>query len=356
MTDAPADHDGEHPLRGSWRQALPARWGGHVSPQFLVFVLIVHAVALGWFVSSWDRVRLLLYDYTEVATEADANDPPEDLTLLWGYEQDAPEDLTAFRDIAAPLVAGIEDAPMRARALANYIYALRTPGKDAFDEDVRFGPMFILARMREGFHGNCGQMSTVLATFWRSLGGHSRAVRWGTPEGEVGHYAMELWDPERGRWFYYDMNLNGYGVDDDGAAPLSVASLRGSLLTGEDLHLRSNSAARDFSEADLKEIVLHYPVEWYVLNNAYLDWSRARRFGPLNRFHNTLAALPHPWDRIVDNLTGARDRRIVVRGRIQIEGLFTFKGARIFVGWLSFVVAICGVTLARSRPWLRPTP
>jgi hypothetical protein len=71
-------------------------------------------------------------------------------------------------------------------------------------------------------------------------------------------------------------------------------------------------AARDYSERDLEAAVRAYPVEWYVLNNTYLDWSRGRRFGPLNRFAAQLPALPHPLDRILDNLTGARDRRLCV--------------------------------------------
>ncbi|NQW05550.1 MAG: hypothetical protein HQ485_16215 [Acidobacteria bacterium] len=149
--------------------------------------------------------------------------------------------------MALPLASGTTDAPARARRLADYIYSLRSPAMPDFDEDLRFGPAVLLERMQEGLHANCGQMSAVLATFWRSLGGHSRAVRWGQPDGLIGHYAVELWDVERQRWFYYDMNLNGYGVDDDGTSPLSVASGRTSLLTGEGLHLVSNPAARDYS-------------------------------------------------------------------------------------------------------------
>ena len=300
------------------------------------------------FCSDWDRVRLLLYDYTEVPSEPDINRTPEELAALWRYEEDQPEDLTSFREIAAPLVAGIPDAAVRARRLADYIYALRTPAADDFDEDVRYGPVFLLARLQEGRHANCGQMSTVLATFWRSLGGHTRAVRWGDSNGTVGHYAMELWDAERRRWFYYDMNLNGYGVDDDRTTPLSAAALRSGLVIGEGLHLLSNQAARDYSEADLVEVVRAHPVEWYVLNNTYLDWSRSRRFGPLNRFAAQLSALPHPLDRILDNLTGARDRRLLVRGRMHIDNLLTLRGARIFVGWMLIVIAFSGLTLARS--------
>jgi transglutaminase-like putative cysteine protease len=354
MTASPDDAvEAPHPLQGEWRPARPYRWGGHVSPQFLLVLLVVHAVTLGWFCSSWDRVRLMLYDFSQVDTEEFTAHSPESLAQLWPYAEDPVEDLTAFKIIAEPIVAGVPDAGDRARRLADYIYGLRAPADEGFDEDVRFGPAFLLARMQEGLHGNCGQMSTLLATFWRSLGGHSRAVRWGRQNGEVGHYAMELWDPERQRWFYYDMNLNGYGVDDDGKTPLSAASLRTSLITGEDLHLVSNLNAQDFTQADLVDMVRGFPGEWYVLNNTYLDWSRARRFGPLNRFYSTLAGLPHPLDRIIDNLTGARDRRLMVRGRLLIEDMFTIRGARLFVTYLLLMIAVTGLTLARTASWRR---
>jgi hypothetical protein len=352
MTDPAASPsvDPPHPMQGEWRRAQPSRWGGHVSPQFLIALLIIHLAALGWFCADWDRVRLLLFDFAESEYESDVGAAPDVLAARWRYTQDPPGDLAVFRTIAAPLVAGIPDATARARVLANYIYGLRGPVINVFDEDVRFGPDFLLDRMKKGLHANCGQMSTVLASLWRSVGGDSRAVRWGTTSGTIGHYAMELWDPERRRWFYYDMNLNGFGVDDDGVTPLSVSSLRSGFLTGEDLHLQSNPAARDFSETDLATIIRAYPVEWYVLNNTYLDWSPANRFGRLNRFRSTLSALPHPFDRVLDNMTGARDRRLVVRGRITIDNLFTFRGARMFVGWLLFVITACGLTLARRRP------
>ena len=187
----PSPVNEQHPFRGEWRSALPSRWGGHVSPQFLLIILIAHAVVLGSFCSDWDRVRLLLYAYTEVPAEPDINRSPEELAARWRYEEDSPGDLASFRPIAARLGAGIPDAGVRGRRLADYIYALRIPAMDAFDEDVRYGPAFLLARMQEGRHANCGQMSTVLATFWRSLGGHTRAVRWGDANGSVGHKAME---------------------------------------------------------------------------------------------------------------------------------------------------------------------
>lgn len=341
------------PLGPEWRRASPYRWGGHVSPQFIVVLLLLHAVVLGWLCSDWNRIRLMTYDYVEVRSEEDINDSPTDIAA-WGYREDAPEALDRFRAIAEPLTAGVSDAGDRARRLADYIYGLRT-APDGFDEDVRFGPSFLLDKMELGLHANCGQMSTVLATLWRSVGGHARAVRWGLPDGEIGHYALELWDQERERWFYYDMNLNGYGVDDDGRTPLSVASLRSNLLTGEDLHLVANPTAHDFVESELVEIVKGFPVESYVMNNTYLDWSPDRRFGWLNRFRGLLSRIPHPWDRLIDNLTGARDRRLLVEGRLSVAGLFTVRGARLFAIYLIGMILLCGFTLWRTAS-LRHAP
>lgn len=340
--------DDEHPLKGRWRPARPYVWGGHVSPQFVLILLIAHAALLGWFASSWDHVRLVLYAFYEVPSEYEFNDSPEDLRLLFGYREDTVEELLVFRLIAEPIVMGATTASERARRLADYIYSLRKPGMGIFDEDQRFGPEVLLERMQRGYEANCGQMSTVLATFWRSLGGHSRAVRWGTPQGELGHYALELWDHERLRWFYYDMNLNGYFHDDDGVTPLSVAGVRSSLLTGEDVHPTANPVLHDYTPDDLMSVVRSFPVETYVLNNDYRRWSPDRRFGLFNRYYAAIAALPHPVDRIIDNLTGGRDERLIVRGRALVAGRFSFVTARVFVAYLIVMIVVCAVTLRRT--------
>jgi hypothetical protein len=202
-------------------------------------------------------------------------------------------------------------------------------------------------------------MSTILATFWRSMGGHTRAVRWGTSRGLLGHYAVELWDTDRERWFYYDMNLNGFAYDDDNQAPLPVASIRSNLLTGEHLHLSAHPTRHDFTVAELLRTIQTFPIEFYVLNNDYLRWGRKQRFGIFNRFYTTLAGLPHPWDRIADNVTGARDRRLIVQGRITVGGWFSLAGARLFLGYLLSAITLCVLTLRRTsltRPASTPPP
>ena len=309
---------------------------------------MVHLVLLGWFVQDWDRIRMVIYYFQEIDHEDGVNDPPELLAAAYGYREDDPADLNDFRRIAEPLVSGISTPVARAQALADYIYRLRRPDLGDFDEDLRYGPRFLLARMQEGYHGNCGQMSTVLATFWRAMGSHTRGVRWATHVGDIGHYAVELWDDQLEKWFYYDININGFAHDDDGITPLSVAAVRSNLLTGEDYHVTSNARLRDMTPTDLREMVMSFPVESYVMNNDYLSWSRARRFGILNRYFDFISALPHPVDRVVDNVTGARDRRLIVRGRLSVGGLFSFAGARLFVGYLLLVIGVCAFTLRKT--------
>lgn len=345
MTDA---RDDEHPLKGRWQHASTYVWGGHVSPQFVLLLLLTHTALLGWFASDWDHVRMVLYAFHEVHSEETVNESPADLALHFDYTEDPVEALVKYRAIATPLVAGAATAGERARRLGDYIYSLRRPDGDDLIGDLRFGPEVIYQKMLEGAFADCGQMSSILATFWRSLGGHSRAVRWAAGSGTIGHYAMELWDEDRHRWFYYDMNLNGFAHDDDGLTPLSVAALRANLLTGEDLHVTASPVHHDYTLDDLITTVRDYPRETYVLNNDYLHWSRNRRFGLLNRYYPTLSALPHPWDRVVDNVTGGRDRRLVVEGRILVAGWFSFRGARLFIVYLLGMMAVCALTLRRT--------
>jgi transglutaminase-like putative cysteine protease len=345
MTDS---GDDGHPLQGRWKPASTYVWGGHVSPQFVLLLLLSHTALLGWFVSDWDHVRMVLYAFHEVPSEETVNESPADLALHFDYEEDPVEALSNYKAIATPIVAGATSAGDRARRLGDYIYSLRRPDSGNLVGDLRFGPEVIYQKMLEGSHADCGQMSTILATFWRSLGGHSRAVRWAARTGRIGHYAVELWDEELQGWFYYDMNLNGFAHDDDGVTPLSVAALRANLLTGEDVHVTASPVHHDYSLADLISAVRDHPRETYVLNNDYLHWSPNRRFGLLNRFYPALSSLPHPWDRIVDNITGGRDRRLVVDGRLLVAGWFSFRGARLFLAYLLAVMIVCATTLRRT--------
>lgn len=232
--------------------------------------------------------------------------------------------------------------------LGDYIYSLRSPTEREEGDDLRDGLSVVFHNLQRGQVGSCAHMSVLLAGFWRSLGGHTRIIRWATAEGATGHVAVELYSTTYSRWMYYDMNLNGFGADDDGI-PLSIAALRSNLLTGENLVPVVNPVAHEWTVNDFRAVLVAYPVEWYVLNNAMSYFEPSHRFGRLNRLYPMLNALPRPLDRVADNLVGARDRRLVVDGKIQIGGLLSFEGARWLVGYLLAVIAFCSVTLLRAR-------
>jgi hypothetical protein len=321
--------------------------GGHASRRLLTVVLIIHAIALSWLVSSWPRVRLMLFDFREVPSEVFMAQPPAALRPL-DYTEDDPADLARFRAIAEPLVATAATDGNKLRRLGDYIYSLRRGGMPPEERDVREGLSVILNSMQQGEPEGCSQMSVVLAALWRSLGGHTRGIRWATVEGNVGHFAVELYSTSHSRWMYYDMNINGYGADAQGV-PLSIAALRSNLLTGEGLSLALNAVTHDWSVAEFESFLREHPVEWYALNNNALYMEPNRRFGAFNRFYPWLVRLPYPFDRVADNVVGQRDRRLVIDGKIRIAGLFTLTGGRLLVLYLTAIVMICGTAVWSAR-------
>ena len=157
-----------------------------------------------------------------------------------------------------------------------------------------------------------------------------------------------MWDQDAQRWFYYDMNMNGYAADANGRT-LSIAALRSNLLTGENLHLEASLTVGDFTKEEFEQAVRDFPIEWYVLSNHSLNKEPGRRFGKLNRFHTWFERLPNPIDRVLDNLTGDRDRRLIVAGRVQIAGLTSLQGGRVLVGYLVLICLVSGVILFTQR-------
>jgi hypothetical protein len=327
-------------------------WRGHASRQLVTLILVTHVVCLLWLCGTWQRVRLLAYDFHQVPTEAFLTQPPEALRAL-GYSEDDPAELEQFRAIAMPIIEGATNDGERMRRLGDYIYSLRREGHREADDEPRIGPSALFAELREGQIGSCAQDSAVLAAFWRSLGGHTRGIHWTTAEGAAFHFAVELYSSAQHRWMYYDMNLNGYGSDDAGT-PVSVTALRSRLLTGEDLHLVASPTAHDWTEPEFRDFLREYPVEWYVLNNSTLYFEPGRRFGRFNSWYPVLSRLPYPSDRIADNVLGARDRRLVVDGKIQMGGVFSHEGARLWLGYLVIQVAFCTGTLLRARAQSAP--
>lgn len=322
-------------------------WGGHASLPLVVAIAALHALVVLWMCSSWQRLRLVMFDFREVPNESFMTMPPDDLRAL-GYTEDDGTALAAFRDVATPIVQGAQSDRERMRRLGDYIYSLRRTGQAEPESQRREASSSVFARTRMGQAGNCAQMSIVLSAFWRSLGGHVRRVQWTTVEGAVGHVAVELYSDSYRRWMYYDMNVNGYFKDDDGT-PLSIASVRANLLTDEALYVVANDDPRfhDWTKKEFQTALQDFPVEWYALNNSLAAFEPDVRFGPLNPLYRILSRLPTPLDAIADNLTGARDRRLVVDGKVQIGNLLTFDGARLLLGWCLAVLAVCAGTLLR---------
>ena len=248
------------------------------------------------------------------------------------------------------------------RMLGDYIYSLRSPTEREEGDDLRGGLSVVFHNLQRGQVGSCAHMSVLLAGFWRSLGGHTRIIRWATAEGATGHVAVELYSTTYSRWMYYDMNLNGFGADNDGI-PLSIAALRSNLLTGENLVPVVNPVAHEWTVNDFRAVLVAYPVEWYVLNNAMSYFEPSHRFGRLNRLYPMLNALPRPLDRVADNLVGAResppgrgrqdpDRRLTVFRRSEVAGRLPACSDRVLLGH-----AVTGATPRRpdARRRLRLT-
>jgi hypothetical protein len=318
-------------------------WGGHVSMTAIVCALIVHAAALIWLLGDPARLRLITYDFQEVPSEASLIEPPQALVPL-GYTEDRPEDLAAIRALAAPVVAGVTDDGDRVRRLGEFIYALHDPRMASQTAKDSHAASDLLGLDPDD--PDCGQIAGAMAMIWRSLDGHTRGVLWSDLHGGIGHDAVELYSPLYSRWIYYDPNLNGFGVDDDGI-PLSIAALRSNLLTGEDVHL-VGGARHEWTAAQFTEALRHYPGESYALNNRRLYWQPRQRFGRFASYSGALLRLPWPVPRMVDNVAGNRDRRLVVTGRMQVAGLFTLTGARRVTAYLLIAIAFLLATLWRG--------
>jgi len=188
-------------------------------------------------------------------------------------------------------------------------------------------------------------MSPVLGAFWRVGRAHPARFGWATAEGIIGHYAIELYSSEYGRWVYYDMNLNGYSADDDGT-PLSIASLRSNLLTNEDVHPIASSRIAIGTWVSSVTHCGRSQVEWYALNNRPLYFEADRRFGPAE----TLRVAPEPDADSVRSHYRQPDRRARSphrgRGQNPDRRSVHVRGARWFLAYLIAMTLLGGVTLA----------
>lgn len=74
-------------------------WGGHASRTLVTVIVAVHLAGLVWLCSSWERVRLIVYQFREVPSEAFMTEPPQAL-LAMGYSEDDPSSLGELRGVA----------------------------------------------------------------------------------------------------------------------------------------------------------------------------------------------------------------------------------------------------------------
>jgi hypothetical protein len=316
-----------------------------VSRKFVGLLGVAHLAVFFWLVSDWDRDRLLVFRTFEVTSEADINLPPADLKQF-SYTQDDPAQLAEFREPALAATAGVTDDAQKFQRLADYIYGLRKPGARLIGErEYAYRLTALYDKLKAGEWGNCGHMVWMMTALTRSLGYSSRQVVWFTPDGAASHSAIEIFSQQygpHGRWVYYDLNMNGLGVGRDGS-PLSIATLRSNLLTGEDFRFVSHATLRDWDQETFIRRIRAYPLDWYLMNNRLLYYEKGTRFGRFRNWYDSLSKLPYPADRVMDNLFGARETRLAIIGQIGRGDYLTLRGLNASFFYLLTASCVCAV-------------
>ncbi|MBP6716510.1 MAG: hypothetical protein KA205_06590 [Acidobacteria bacterium] len=242
--------------------------------------------------------------------------PPAALRAL-GYRLDDPAELHAFKSVATPHVEAARTDGERLRALGDLLYRLRRPEKPWVSGGREMGVHTMLQRMQDGESGLCGHMTIVLAALWRSLGREFREVRFTVGDERAwyaAHYGIEVFDPDRSRWMYYDVGLNGYAVDDTGQ-PLSLDELNRLLADGADVAIVASTQHQDWNASTFLTFLREHSLQVVSVNNELRGLDADRRFGPLNFAYGLLSRLPRPLDRVIDALTGDSAPRLVLADR-----------------------------------------
>lgn len=311
----------------------------------LWFTLLVHIVLFLWFCSSWNRMRIVLFEIHEVPSEADIYIPPTEL-VSFGYVQDTPEELYEFKQIATEVIHSKSDDMVQFRQLADYLYQLRKPSGVPIAGVHKLSEMF--SRMQSGDPASCGYMSAVLASMARSLGFDTRGVVWSNSQGDVLHSGLEIFSTQYNQWVYYDSMLNGYATDSNGR-PLSIAVLRPMLLTGEAITYNRNETLHDWDPEFFRDFIKKSPNEWFLMSNRRLYYEPHNRFGVLNWAAPVLSRLPYPADRVIDILTGNKDIRLVVQGKVSTGSILTASGVKTVVYYLLTVNTFSSLLLFATR-------
>lgn len=274
---------------------------------------LVCVITLGWPHAVRASAYRMLYPLVALDPTTLAASPAE-LTAL-GYVVDDPADLARFRDVAAPVVAGIQDDGARIRRLADLIYSYH-PGRTPLPlipGGRERGVHAIFSEIESGKFPLCGQKTIVLAAMWRSLGGDVRQIRFS--EGEdiawyAAHYGIEVYSHQWRKWFYFDATLNGFGVKPSGE-PLSLLEINDRIGRGGDVEMRNSAEYFDWDTQQFLSSVRANRLQVYSLDNRLRGQDPDRRFGPLNFGYSWLSQLPRPFDKVVDAVTGDATRRFV---------------------------------------------
>ena len=269
--------------------------------------------------SSPASIRSFLYRqlYPLVSVEASQLAAPPDAQRRMGYRQDEPGDLSTFRAIAESIVRTARDDGERLRLLGDWLYALRHDDAPWILNGREQGLHPLLARLQSGERGLCGHNTLMLAAFWRSLGRDFRQIRFTTSDNVAwfaAHYGVEVYSPDRQHWMYYDVGLNGYAVDDSGT-PLSLTDLGERLADGRDVGIVANPKYQDWNTETFLSFLRQHQQQVFSLNNELRTLDEDRRFGRLHFAYGILSKLPHPFDRVVDSLTGDGGPRLTLSNR-----------------------------------------
>ena len=261
-------------------------------------------------------VRSFLYRQLYPLVPVTAHDlaaAPDELRQF-GYREDDPADLAAFRSAAESALPPTATDAQRLRLLGDVLYSLRGSKETWIAGSREQGIHTILAKMQRGEWGLCGHTTLVYAALWRSLGRDFREIRFTSSDESAwfaAHYGIEVYSPTTRRWLYYDTGLNGYAVGDNGE-PLSLTALNEQLASGRDVGVVANPTRHDWDTATFLSFLRRHQLQVFSTNNQLRGLDADRRFGPLHFAYSFFSRLPRPLARVVDAVTGDAGPRLLL--------------------------------------------
>ncbi len=263
------------------------------------------------------RVLLYRHFYPLIPVDAQALAATPEAMVALGYHQDDPADLAEFQQVARLAVERATSDGERLRILGQMLYRFRRPNAPVIQGGRELGVQTLFSKIQAGERGLCGHTTVVLAALWRSLGRDFREIRFTANDDaawSAAHYGIEVYVPDKGRWLYYDVSLNGYAVDGRGE-PLSLLELDGHLAEGSDVAIVADAGYQDWDTSTFMSFLREHQLQVFSLKNDLRTLDADRRFGPLHFAMPLLSRLPRPLDRVVDTLTGDAEPRLVMSKR-----------------------------------------